>query len=128
MAVEAADLTLDDLDAVYPKRQLENQTSLDRLKSMAVNLTNEVYGGVTRGTAEIEGNQEDFALLVWAHFLALREGEPSSESQSGGSVAYARAQAGDDHGLGETRYGRQAMNLLGSKASLGIEKASSSWK
>lgn len=126
--VEAADLTLDDLDAVYPKRQLENQTSLDRLKRMAVNLTNNVYGGATRGTAEIEGDPEDFAVLVWAHYLALREGEPSSESQSGGSVAYARAQGGDTAGLSETRFGRQAQNLLGDNASVGIEKANSSWR
>lgn len=125
--VDASNLTTDDLDAVYPKRQLEDQTKLDRLKEFAVNQTNTVYGGSVRGTAEIEGDPEDFAVLLWAHFLALREGEPSNESQSGGSVAYARAQAGDD-GLTETRFGRQASALLGDQASLGIEKTRSSWR
>lgn len=128
MTVDASDLTVDDLDAVYAKRQTEDTTQLNRLKTLAVNMTNQVYGGAVRASAELEGDPEDFALLVWAHYVKLREGgDVTSASQSGGSVAYATAQAGDG-GLSETSFGRQALVMLGDNASIGIEKASSSWR
>lgn len=127
MAVSADDLTVDDLDAIYPKRQLEDTQQINRLKTMAVNLTNTVFGGAVRASAEIEGDDDDFALLVWAHYLAIREGETTTESQTGGSIAYARAQQGEFEGLNETRFGRQAISLLGDNISAGIYKADASW-
>lgn len=124
--VNEADLTLTDLDAVYPKRQLADDKT-ETLKGMAVRFTNQVTGGALAGISEVEGPADDFALFVWAHLVELRSGESNSESQSGGSVSYSRNPGDLQHTLSETRYGRMARSYLRGEQSIGVVKGSSNF-
>lgn len=127
--VETSDLDLTDLDAVYPKRQLDDSAVLDRLKEMAVNVVNDVFGGAVRARGEVEGNEVDFALWVWAHMVSLRQKEEtSSESGGGGSMSWARPVGDPERWLEETRFGRTAKGYLRGEANIGIEQATSSWE
>ncbi|MDX1744374.1 MAG: hypothetical protein R3324_00415 [Halobacteriales archaeon] len=125
MAVTTADIDLDDLDAIYPRRQLDDSKAL-RLKSMAVGFTNHVTGGAVARLSEIEGSESDFAVLVWAHLVELRAGgERGSESQTGGSVTYAHLSGDLSATLSETRYGRMARGYLRGEQSIGVVRGQS---
>jgi hypothetical protein len=118
--VSADDLTLDDLDAIYPRRQLDNEKA-NRLKRMAVRFTNDVFGDLVARLPEVEGDADDFTVLVWAHLVELRAGgEAASENQTGGSVSYTHLQGNIDASLSETRYGRMARTYMREEQSIGI--------
>jgi hypothetical protein len=118
--VEAADLTLNLLDAIYPNRQLSNTKSLQQ-RDIAVRYVNNIFGDRVSTLAEVEGDEEDFAHYVWAAFIEDREGEPTSESQSGGSVNYNRAQD-KAPGLPMNRFGQMARGMLREQQSVGVVK------
>lgn len=127
MAVSEDDLTLEDLDAIYPQRAMDPEKA-NNLKGRAVNFTNQVVGGSIAYQSEIEGPEEDFALLVWAHFCALREGESSSESQQGSSVSYSVGTSNLSAMLSETRWGRMARSYLRGEQSIGIVRGSARFR
>ena len=129
MAVDFGEITLDDLDSVYPKRQLTDARRLMGSKRVAVNLTNNVYGGSVRAQSEIEGNENDFAVMLWAHLLSLRQREESSsESQQGGSVSWPTPQGDPRQWLLQTRFGKVCYGMLRDQMSIGVEKATSQWR
>lgn len=117
------DTTRSDVDSVYGQRAMSDSAA-DDLVGMANRLADDVYSDKIRTLGEREGNEKDFKTLLAAHYWALREGEAASESQTGGSVSYAWAQAqADDATLTETRFGRQARTYLRSELSIGTEIA-----
>lgn len=126
MAVEESAFDIHDVDALYAKRQMSDDRA-ERLREMAVRLTNNNFGGAVRGSSEIEGSEVDFAIALTAHLWALREGVAASESQEGESLSYQRLAGSPGDGLSETRYGRMAIGFLRGQQSTGIEKARSNW-
>jgi hypothetical protein len=127
MAVEEGDLTLDKLDAVFPRRQLSGDKCLS-LRSFAVNIVNENFGDDVARLSEIEGDETDFAHYVWAALILARNGESSSESQSGGSVSYNVAAAEIPDVLPNNRFGRLATKIyLRQGQSVGIVKGRSNF-
>ena len=112
---------LADVDALYGKRAMTDSAAQELIQ-MAVRLADTVYSGRIRATGEVEGDRSDFVALLAAHLWSLREGEPQSESQTGGSVSYNVLSGDVDDSLSETRYGRMAKAYVRDGSSLGVEK------
>jgi hypothetical protein len=69
----------------------------------------------------LEGNRDDFVRWVAAHYAELSMGgEAQSESATGGSVNYNTVTGENLNGLSETRYGRQALDYVRSRANIGL--------
>lgn len=118
-----ADTTRSDVDAVYGDRAMSDADA-DSLVSIANRLADDVFGGRIRTLGEVEGNEKDFKTYVAAHLWAVREGEPQSESQTGGSVNYTWSTPGEaEEALAQTHYGRMALGYTRSGASLSVELA-----
>lgn len=121
MAVDTSDMSTTQLDAIFPKRQL-GSTPTNELRDMAIRYTNQIVGGSVSRLSEVEGSEADFAHLLWAHLIAMRNGEAESESQEGGSVSYSRISGELPLDLSETRFGRQAQGYLRDNQSIGVIK------
>lgn len=117
-----ANTTRSDVDDLYGNRAMSDSAA-DSLVSMANRLADDVFSGKLRTLDETEGNEKDFKTALAAHFWALREGEPQSESQGGGSVSYNVTPGNIEDGLSETQFGRMAQTYIRDGASVSVEIA-----
>lgn len=119
-------VTRQDIQSVYGNKEPTiDEAQQEALANVAESITDNVFGGKTGKTSEIEGDETHFAWYVGAHLWEQAEGgETSSESQTGGSVSFGHKQSQLEEWLSETRYGRTALLIKGSgTSSTGIIRA-----
>jgi hypothetical protein len=120
-----ANITNDDIQDVYgdqaPSFDSSQQTAL---KDIAERLTENVFNKRLATSGQIETDNNDFAAYLGAHLWEISEGgEPSSQSQSGGSVNFNHLQTNVEQTLSETRYGRVCLLMIDDGASTSVVRA-----
>lgn len=96
----------------------------DDLVSIAESLTEDVFGGRTGRNTIIEGDENDFAKYVAAHLWEQAEGgEPSGQTQTGGSVNYQHLTDNLQGSLGDSRFGRIALMFIREDASVSVVRS-----
>lgn len=118
-------ITNSDVQEVYGQQDVSlNSTKQDSLRTIAENLTEDVFGGRVSRQSEIEGNEEDFTKYLAAHLWTLAERKAlNDEFQTGYSDGVDSFRADPETALSGTQYGNVCLLYLRDRASIGIVRA-----
>jgi hypothetical protein len=98
-----------------------DSTNKQALLDMAERQADRLYSGKLSTVSEVEGDRDDLIKLIAAHKFELAEGgEAQSENGGGGSVTYNTVTGETNSSLTQTRYGREALELMRQRQSIGI--------
>lgn len=111
--------TFSEVEAQYGPTEIP-QSAADDLIDAAKRTADDIYSSTIVFTAEVEGNEKDFVILVACHKWALREGEPQSESQAGGSVSWNTVTGEWQTHLSQTKWGREALGYLRGRPNISL--------
>lgn len=120
--------TVNEVEAQYGPTDIETDapdgetSKAEQLIEAAERMAQDLYGDAILFTSEQQGNAKDFVILLACHKWALREGEPQSESQAGGSVTYNTVTGEVQDSLSQTKWGREALGYLGDQPNISVFK------
>jgi len=123
--VQAADISVQDVRNHDSKEfQALDDAKINHHIDRAVDLTNSVYSGQSSTLSVIEGSEAFFTELLAAHRATLSMGgDPTNEGATGGDASYSVVQGSSDDHLAQTRYGREAQNMLRDEQSISVVRS-----
>lgn len=90
------------------------------LIDQAERMDEDLFGENINFQSQRQGDKQDRVILLACHKWALREGEPESESQAGGSVSYNTVTGELQNSLTQTKWGREYLGYLRDQPNISI--------